>query len=368
MIAVLPFQVVTAQDTQQFARSLAGIFTEALAQRNGVATVDANTLVGLWNSDRRTTLAPLDSSARFAYGLGANQMILGNYVESGRQFRLTLAMYDTHDLTRVWGDAVTGPTDSLFSLVDGLASRAAAALCGQPEYNPGRVCFDVAARPADSLSVTVAEAPADSAGGAGGVGGGALSFYARVTPQGQLADVRFRTAATNEELAGRALAVLRGARFTPARKSGRAVEAWTTVDVPVLVTGSVAATAPPAADARCGDAAFGARNANQTCFDERPVALANLPVVQAPVSCAAAPTAATVLLQVSESGEVATAPALTARSNCPAFDAAALAAAAQIVFSPALKDGRPVSAWTHVRVVPAPGAAPVPAAAGRSVG
>src|SRR3989304_81584 len=153
--------------------------------------------------------------------MGANQMILGNYVESGRQFRLTVSMYDTHDLSRLWRGEATGPTASPFSLVDRLATRAATALGGQPEYNPAQLCFDVAARPSDALSVTVAESPVDSAG--------TVSFYARVTPEGQLADVRFRTAAADEDVAGRALAALRGARFTPARKGGRAVEAWTTV-------------------------------------------------------------------------------------------------------------------------------------------
>jgi TolB-like protein len=354
MIAVLPFTVVTAQDTSQFARSLAGLFAEALAQRNGVATVDANNLLGLWNADGRRIGAPLDSSARFAYGMGANQMILGNYVESGRQFRLTVSMYDTHDLSRLWRDDATGPTDSLFSLVDRLASRAAAALCGQPEYNPSQLCFDVAARPADSVSVTVADA-ADG-------GPAAVSFYARVTPDGQLADVRFRGEEADEEIAGRALAALRTARFEPARKAGQAVEAWTTVDVPVLVMGSAAAAAGTVADARCADAPFGTRNENRICYDERPVPVANLPVVRAPVACSGVPTPATVLLQVAETGEVASAPALTSPSSCPAFDSAATAAAAQIVFTPALKDGAPVTAWTYVRVVPAP---PATAAAPR---
>jgi hypothetical protein len=303
--------------------------------------------------------------------MGANQMILGSYVESGRQFRLTVNMYDTHDLARLWRDEATGPVDSLFALVDRLAARAATALCGQPEYNPAQLCFDVAARPRDSISVTATDEAAPD-----GSDAGAVSFYARVTPEGQLADVRFRSGASDEELAGRALAALRGARFTPARKAGRAVEAWTTVDVPVLVTASAAATATPsqapAGDPRCAQPEFGARNEGQICFEERPVPLANLPVVRVPVACPAPPSPATVLIRVTESGEVAETPSLKTPSSCAAFDSAATAAAAQIVFSPAVQHGQPVAAWTYVRVVPAPPApvapgAPRPTTAGRRI-
>jgi len=346
-IAVLPFSVVTTRDSGQFARSIASVFTEALAERNGVATVDANNLVGLWDADHRRVGAPLDSNARFAYGLGANQMILGTYIESGRQFRLTVSMYDTHDLTRLWRDEATGPVDSLFTLLDHLASAAATALCGQPEYNPGQVCYDVAARPADSIRVAVAT-PGDS--------GGTVSFFARVGADGQLTAVRFRSASGDEAVASRALEALRSTRFTPARKGGRAVDAWTTVEVPVVVSGPAAASVRPPVDARCDAPAFGTRNEHQACFDTRPVPQANLPVVRAPVACQELPTPATVLVRVSATGAVVGAPALTARSSCPAFDSAATQAAAQIVFAPATKDAQPVAAWTQVRVVPAPSA------------
>src|SRR5262245_65485083 len=98
-------------------------------------------------------------------------MIIGNYVESGRTFRLAAAMYDTHDADPLWRGEVTGPVDSLFSLLDRLAMQAAAALCGQPAYNPSNLCYDAAPRPARPVTVAAARAAAP------------LRFLARVTPQ-----------------------------------------------------------------------------------------------------------------------------------------------------------------------------------------
>src|SRR5258707_6041139 len=88
-IAVLPFSAVTSGDTAQFGRSASLMLGEALALRNGVTTVDGNSLLARWINERRRLTLPLDSNARFAYSLGANQMVVGNYVESGRTFRLT---------------------------------------------------------------------------------------------------------------------------------------------------------------------------------------------------------------------------------------------------------------------------------------
>ena len=81
---MLPFATVGTGDTAQFGRSAALMLGEALALRNGVTTVDGNSLLGRWITERRTITAPLDSSARFAYRLGANQMVIGNYVGSGK--------------------------------------------------------------------------------------------------------------------------------------------------------------------------------------------------------------------------------------------------------------------------------------------
>ncbi len=337
VIAVLPFSVVMSGDTAQFARAAAGMLTEALALRNGVATVDVNESLSRWLAEWRRITAPLEDNARFAYRLGANQMVIGNYVESGRQFRLSATMYDTHDADLLWRDEVTGPTDSLFTLVDRLAARAAAALCGQPEYNPGNLCFDTGARPADSLVVDGAT-PAS------------IGFYARVSATGELAEVRVQGEPADAAIASQALAVLRGARFEPARKDRRPVDAWATVHV--AVRPGAAETALQGAG--CDDPALGVRNADKACYDTRPVPRENLPLIATPAACAAVPAPATVLMRVTATGEVQGAPTVTGRSDCAAFNDAAVAAAAEIAFAPAQKAGRPVAAWTRILVRPAP--------------
>jgi TolB-like protein len=346
VIAVLPFSVVIAGDTAQFSRSAALMFAEALALRNGVQTVDANGLLGLWLAEGRRVTAPLDENARFAYGLGANQMVVGSYVESGRQFRLSANMYDTHDVSPLWRDEVTGPTDSLFQLVDRLATRAAEALCTQPEYNPGNLCFDAPARVSAPLAVAAVSPTARDQP--------AVGFYARVSPAGQVTDVRLKAAGADETLTSRALQALRAAGFAPARKAGRPVDAWTAVEVAVVGAAEV-----PAAQlaAECGDPAYGVRNPGSACFDARPVPQTSLPEIAAPADCGGTPTPATVLLRVTAQGAVDGRPTVKAPSDCAAFTAAAVAVAGAMGFAPAQKSGRPVPAWTLILVRAAPGGA-----------
>jgi TolB-like protein len=345
VIAVLPFAVVTGGDTAQFGRAAALMVSEALNVRNGVSTVDANDLLGRWLAEGRRLGAPLEDHARFAYGLGANQMMLGNYVESGRTFRLALTLYDTHTATRVWADEATGSTDSLFVLIDRLAARAAAALCRQPAYNPGNLCYDAPARPRTAVRIA-GQAPADSG----------PRFFARVSATGEVTDVRVAQAAADAALVSRALEALYAARFEPARKDGRAVEAWTAVAVEVAPPAETApAPAAPRAlaDARCEDPALGARNPDGACFDVRPVPRSRLPVIAPPSACGATPSPVTVLVRVGANGTVEGRPEARQRSDCAAFTDAALAAAAQTGFEPARKDGRPVAAWTLILVRPA---------------
>jgi TolB-like protein len=332
-IAVLPFSAVTSGDTAQFGRSAALMLGEALALRNGVTTVDGNSLLARWINERRRLTAPLDSNARFAYQMGANQMVMGNYIESGRTFRLSLALYDTHDASLLWTDEVTGSTDSLFALIDRIAGRVASALCGQPDYNPGAVCFDTPARERAPLAVTGASA--DTA---------PIAVFARVAATGEVSDVRVTGSSADPYATSQALRAIQSARLEPARKAGRPVAAWTTLHVAVRpASGDVATTTT------CETPAYGVRNPNGECFDTRPVPQ-KAPVAAAPTLCRGTPRPTTVLLHVTKDGAVAGAPSVTARSDCSAFDQVASAAAARLSFEPARKAGRPVGAWMQVLV------------------
>jgi hypothetical protein len=249
-------------------------------------------------------------------------------------------MYDTHDASMLWRDEVTGSTDSLFTLIDRLASRAAVALCGQPEYNPARLCYDTPARARDSLVVTGADEQ---------VSAEPLQLLVRVTPEGSAADVRFRRAPAREQLAAQAIAAVNTARFTPARKGPRAVEAWTAVDVLVRPPAQVAMAT---AASQCAEPGIGVKNPGRRCYDTRPVPQDRLPLIPTPPACAGAASPATVLVRVSASGAVEGRPSATRPSSCRAFTDSALAAAAAIGFAPALKNGQPVAAWTLVLVRP----------------
>jgi hypothetical protein len=244
-------------------------------------------------------------------------------------------MYDTHDASSLWRDEVTGSTDSLFPLIDRLAAHAALALCGQPDYNPSRLCFDTPARSGDPLVVTAPTGQAASE---------PLRLLVRVTPEGRATDVRFRRTPAREQLAVQAIAAVNTASFVPARKGVRAVEAWTSVDVAVQGPGQAA----PAMAAACTEAGAGVKNADHACYDTRPVPQDRLPWIRTPAACAGTASPATVLVHVSASGAVEGRPTVTRPSNCRAFTDSALAAVAGIGFAPALKNGQPVPAWTLV--------------------
>ncbi len=339
-IAVLPFSTVGASDTAQFGRSAALMLSEALALRNGVGTVDGNALLSRWIAERRTVTAPLDSNARFAYRMGANQMMVGNYVESGRSFRLSLALYDTHDIARLWTDDVTGSTDSLFPLLDRMATRVAAALCAQPSYNPGNICFDTPAKERVALSIPVQRN--DS--------GAPLAFYARVSPEGDVTDVRVASAGEGERTT-RALTLLRDTRFTPARRAGRPVAAWTSVQVGMKQMAPEVATTPTG---QCAVAATAVRNPGHACYDARPVPQV-APLAPLPASCGARGQPANVTLEVGADGAVVGEPVVSLGSGCAAFDESAALAARTMTFSPATRAGKAVAAWIILQMRPATG-------------
>ena len=337
VIAVLPFEVSTAGDTAQLARSTSRLLTNALATGFDVATVDVNRFLGLWTTERRTLAAPLDSSAAFAYRLGANQVVYGSSVEAGGQLRLAADVYDTRDLSRLGHAEETGSVDSLFGLMDRLARSVARVFCARPAFNPRNLCYDVAARPAAPVTVVYA----------GTVPTAAPVIHVLVTRDGTMGDVRPGSAPA--DLLAAALPALESARFLPARQAGRPVDAW--VDIPVVVRSESVATAGHAAHASCDDPAAGLRNAGRACFDVAP-APRTPTLLPVPPSCGTVGRAAAVLARVGASGEALGAPAVIEGSGCAAFDVAARALVLDVVFTPALKSGSPVAAWVAVRVEP----------------
>jgi len=335
-LAVLPFEV-SGGDTS-LAHSVAQLLTDGVSQRYSVPTVDGRDLLGRWTADRRRTAAPLADNAAFAYGLGANQMVVGSAVAAGSNLRLSVDVYDTHDLTRLVHGDQTGSSGDLFGLVDKLAAQVATAMCTQPEFNPAKLCFDTAARVKSPVFVTDVPEPGESPPTQ-------PSFFVWVDSTGQGSDVRVRTPSTHQDINAFALAAVRQADYQAATKAGRPVNAWATVTVAVR-TGAAAAHAV-SLPAQCRTPGY---NPDRACFDTRPAPLA-LPTLPWHGS-GSPPTPPTFWVRVSETGAVLDVKPVATSSDTD-FSMAALDAVKQLRFNPAQKAGRPVEAWTQIAITPA---------------
>lgn len=332
-VAVLPFEVGGGDSS--LARSTALLLTDAITQKFQIPTVDGHDLLGRWTAERRRITAPLQDNAGFAYGLGANQMVLGSAITAGHDLRLTIDVYDTHDLAPLAHGAVTGDQDSLFSLVDRLAPQVAAAMCTQPEFNPNHLCYDTAARPRQPLRVHDVPQP-------GEVPPTAPAFFVQVYRSGAVGDVRVKTASNDNDVNAFALAEAQQATYLPARKNGQPVDAWATVPVAVEIGTGPAVVLP----AGCAEPGY---NPGKACFDIRPSPLA--PPTATWRGTGPTPTPATFWIRVSATGTVERVQPL-ATSSVSAFSDSALAVARGVKFNPAMKDGRPVPAWTQIAVLP----------------
>jgi serine/threonine-protein kinase len=224
-VAVLPFEaLVSGGDPAQFGRSAAQLLADALGQRHQVPTVDGRELLGHWSLEQLRADAPLDAKLAFAAEHGGNQAVLGSAVEAGDQLRLSVDVYHSGRRWRVARAEETGHRDSLFALVDRLAGAIATGLCAEPDYNPGNLCFDTPPRLLDTLAI-----PSPGARGQATP----PSFYVRVSKAGGVTEVRVRTPSSADTVTALARSVVEGARYQPATKGRREVEAWLVTEVGV---------------------------------------------------------------------------------------------------------------------------------------
>ena len=125
--------------------------------------------------------------------------------------------------------------------------------------------------------------------------------------------------------------------------------------VAVITPPTITPTTTPASTgpaANCASPQVGVPNVNKVCYDVRPTPRTP-PAIPAPASCSGVVRPATVLLQVSVSGDVVTA-SLQGRSSCPAFNEQAVAFSRDLAFQPATKGGQPVAAWIALLIRPTP--------------
>ena len=338
-LAVLPFEVSGADDST-LSRGVAQLLTDGVSKRPySVPVVDARDLLGRWVAEKRQPAAPLADNASFAYRLGANQMAVGSAIAAGNDLRLSVDVYDTHDLSRVGvhGEQ-TGNRASLLDLVDKLDAQVATAMCTEPEFNPQNLCYDTAARPTGQLTVT--DVPQK-----GEVPPTRASFFVHVDSAGQVLDVRVRTPSSHEDINAFSMAVVHQSDYRPATKAGRPVTAWTSVTVAVNGAGAVRAVQLPAQCSKPGSYAI------HVCYDTKPAWLVTPTLAWH--GSGQPPTPPTFWVHVSDTGAVLDVLPIKTSSD-DAFSQAALDAAKSYKFIPAQKGGRPVEAWMQIAISPAP--------------
>lgn len=338
MVAVLPFGVTSSADTQ-LARQAAYSVASTLRARFGVGVIDFNVLLGRWMAERRSLSVVPDSNGAFAASLGANQVVIGNVFEVGRQARVGLDVYDARTFVQLGHYDRDGSPDSVISLLDRLAGSVAMALCKQPQFNPGNLCFDVPARPGDSVRAMYA----------GTLPAAPPRFDVLVTPEGRLSDVG-QPEGLDSGIVAAALPALRSARYVAARKNGAPVPAWVSVTVVLAHAEPQGAPAIPG-KAECDRVTVSLRNQANTCWDARPVSLAP-PVAALPAACRGAASAAVILVHVSSRGNTDGPATVLSPSTCTSFTQIASALAVDMRFQPARKNGTPVPAWTQLVVRP----------------
>ena len=332
-VAVLPFEMNDTERSRQAARNLAN----TLRSQFGVDAVDFNQLLGRWVAEKRSLSVEPKANAAFADSLGANQVVMGNAFEVGRQVRLGLDVYDTQSYVQIGHYSLDGSPEAIIPLLDELAESVAVAFCKQPEFNPRNICFDRPAGPVDSVRARLT----------GVIPTSPPTFEVLVSAEGTLSVVRAPDGADTDVVRA-SLTALRSARYMAAHKGKAAVAAW--VRVPVLLT--AAARTEPSSGTNCAAAPNSLRNPNGECFDTRP-ALLSPPFVAPPRSCGPRTGSVVLLVHVSAGGDVLGPAIVTQRPQCAAFGEAAVALARDMRFRPASKNGIAVSAWIQVLIRPA---------------
>lgn len=99
----------------------------------------------------------------------------------------------------------------------------------------------------------------------------------------------------------------------------------------------------------CNEPMLNAANPLQACYDQRPTPRVSPPATVAPCPDQPSGTSSGVLVMVRVNDAGAVTEALPfVRAGCPELVHAAVQAARAMTFNPALKDGRPVSAWARL--------------------
>ncbi len=135
-ILVAPFRIAGASEELNYLRDgMVELLSMRLADDSSEHAIDPAAVLRAWADAGLGTLAdvPRDSALSVAARLGAGHLVLGSVVGSPARVVLSATLIDVRTRRSVAEGRVEGSTDSLATLVDGLAARLLASEAGEAE-------------------------------------------------------------------------------------------------------------------------------------------------------------------------------------------------------------------------------------------
>lgn len=139
-ILVAPFRVVSADSSlREFGEGAADLLAAEFTGEGGPLAVDSRTAINAWIRLRSSSREPTaDDARRIARLVGADRALVGELIQlPGGQLRLTGRLLRTSDSTVQVLPTVTGPNDSLTTLLDEFAGKVLAVEAGVAEPRVG---------------------------------------------------------------------------------------------------------------------------------------------------------------------------------------------------------------------------------------
>lgn len=122
-VAILPFSLRGSPEYASLGEGMVDLLSTKIDGAGTWHSVDPRRVLAAVDIDDVNNLDP-DAASRYASQLSASLFVLGNIVEIGGRLRVDAAIYQTSDHSEPIGTGtVEGEANSLFDLVDGLASQ-----------------------------------------------------------------------------------------------------------------------------------------------------------------------------------------------------------------------------------------------------
>jgi len=147
-LLIAPFRVSGADGSLAYLRDgMAELLSARLADDSSAHVIDPGFVMRAWNGERHPNGSdtPRETALRIARRLGAGRAIVGGVVGSADRIFLTASLYSVANAGQQAKVAVSGPSDSIASLVDQLAAKLLASSAGEGDRLSDRLTPSVAA-------------------------------------------------------------------------------------------------------------------------------------------------------------------------------------------------------------------------------